>query len=278
MPSPTTTTGALARTSCSVSSRPARSGSPSAAKWSAEIAELDGAPASRSGTLVEIPGDVDGLGKADRERRPIGQRDGLDARDDAQALDERAEQALRPLGVVAERRAVQLEHQRVIDVEARRERRRVPEAAHEQQCGGEKQRRAGNLGEHEQAADPRSADADHRLAPHHLAHVRAAGLQRGDERRENAGERDQRQREADDARVEHEVQALRDRGRQAERRQQVGAPRREEQRGRAADRCEQDAFDHQLPEDSSPASRRARCAPRSRAAAPWRAPAAAPRR
>ena len=149
----------------------------------------------------------------------------------------------------------------MLDVEARRERRRVPEAAHEQQCGGEKQCRAGNLGEHEKTADPRSADPDHRLAPITWRMSERLACSAGMSAGENAGERYKREGEADDARVEHEVQALRNRGRQTERRQQVGAPRREEQRGRTADHCEQDAFDHQLPEDSSPGRAKRRAHP-----------------
>ena len=60
---------------------------------------------------------------------------------------------------------------------------------------------------------------------------------------------DEDQRESNQMAIQHDVQPLRDGRGETEGREEIGAPRRQDQRGRAAEGSQDQAFGHELPQD-----------------------------
>jgi hypothetical protein len=195
-----------------------------------------------------------GTSRADEERRAVRHGGAGDARDRREPFHARVQQRTRPRRVVAVGGGRDLDRERVVRVEPRIVRREVREAAEEEQRGCQEQRGAGDLRDDEEAPETGGAGSGERRVHLQAAQqVRARRVKRRDERRQQARDGREDGGEADDARVDAHVQPLRDRRRQAERGQQVGAPDRHDHRGGAADRGEQQALGEHLPQDARPA-------------------------
>ena len=137
---------------------------------------------------------------------------------------------------------------------------------------------AGNLRDHEDVAQPGPARAERGLHPHRRDEVDPRRLQRRQERGHDAGKRDEQNGEADEPAIDADMEALRDGGGQAEGRQQIGAPARDDDGCRAAHDSQEQSFDRELADDARAARAERRAHADLALAIRTRAPGAAPRR